>query len=95
MKIIGGSILAGLSLLTEILNEWLHHYFFAAYNVAKGISLEGSGSFDAGPYADAFMLQGSPQSFHLFIIVRIIIWLFIVGGVALIVWGLREITQKS
>jgi len=27
MKIIAGSILAGLSLLAEVVNEWLHHFF--------------------------------------------------------------------
>jgi len=42
MKIIAGSILAGLSLLAEVVNEWLHHFFWAAFNIAHGVMIEGA-----------------------------------------------------
>ncbi len=85
MKTIAGSILAGLSLLAEVLNEWLHHFFFAAYNIAKGTMLEGAHEFAPGPYYS----QG-PEAVQIFIGTRVIIWLFMALGVVLIIWGLRE-----
>ena len=90
MKTIAGSILAGLSLLAEVLTEWLHHFFFAAFNIANGIMIEGAGEFDPGPYYP----QG-PEAVQIFIGTRIIIWIFMALGVALIIWGLREAKTGS
>ena len=89
MKIIAGSILAGLSLLAEVVNEWLHHFFWAAFNIAHGVMIEGAGQFGPGPYS-----QG-PEAVQIFIGTRIIIWMFIALGVALIIQGLQEAKTES
>jgi len=85
MKTIAGSILAGLSLLAEVVNEWLHHFFFAAFYIAKGVMLEGAGEFSPGPYYP----QG-PEAAQIFIGTRIIIWIFMALGVVLVIWGVLE-----
>jgi len=90
MKIIAGSILTGLSLLAEVVNEWLHHFFFAAFNIANGVMIEGAGEFSPGPYYP----QG-PEAVQIFIGTRIIIWIFMALGVALIIWGLQEAKTGS
>lgn len=84
MKTIAGSILVGLSLLAEVANEWLHHFFFAVFNIAKGTMLEGGGSFSAPPF------YAHPETVQIFIGTRIIIWTFMVLGVVMIIWGLLE-----
>ena len=89
MKMIAGSILTGLSLMAEMFNEWLNHFFFAAFNIAKGAMLEGAGSFiTPAIYADA-------QNVQIFIGTRIVIWLLIATGVALLVWGIKESVSQS
>jgi len=84
MKTIAGSILAGLSLLAEVVNEWLHHFFFAAFYIAKGTMLEGGGSFSAPPF------YAHPEAVQIFTGTRIIIWIFMALGVVLVIWGLLE-----
>jgi len=88
-KLIAGSILAGLSLLAEVVNEWLHHFFWAAFNIAHGIMIEGARQFGPGPYS-----QG-PEAVQIFIGTRIIIWIFMALGVALIIQGLQEAKTES
>jgi len=88
MKTIAGSILAGLSLLAEVVNEWLHHFFFAAFNIARGTMLEGGGRFSAHSF------YAHPETVQVFIGTRIIIWIFMALGVVLIVWGLLETKTK-
>ncbi len=83
VSIIAGSILTGLSLLAEMINEWLHHFFYAAFNIAKGTMLK-EGSFDPKPYYEG------PEAVQIFIGTRIIIWIFIAIGVILLIRGLRE-----
>ena len=90
MKIIAGSILAGLSLLAEVVNEWLHHFFWAAFNIAEGVMIEGAGQFGPGPY-----YPRGPEAVQIFIGTRIIIWMFIALGVALIIQGLQEAKTGS
>ncbi len=88
MKVLSGSILTGLSLLAEVLNEWFSHFFFSAYQIAQGVMLQGGGSFSHPPQ---FTVGGIPGvGVNIFIVTRILIWVFIVLGVVLIIWGLRE-----
>jgi len=84
MKTIAGSILAGLSLLAEVVNEWLHHFFFAALNIAKGTMLEGGGSFSAPSF------YAHPETVQIFTGTRIIIWIFMALGIVLVIWGVLE-----
>jgi len=90
MKIIAGSILTGLSLLAEVVNEWLHHFFWAAFNIAHGVMIEGAGQFGPGPY-----YPRGPEAVQIFIGTRIIIWIFMALGVALIIRGLQEAKTGS
>ena len=83
MRIIGGSLLTGLGLLAEVINEWLRHAFFALYYIAKGIMLEGAGSFPGVRGYEA------PESVHLFAGTQILIWAAIVAGIVLLVQGIR------
>lgn len=88
MKVLSGSILTGLSLLAEVLNEWFSRFFFSAYQIAQGVMLQGGGSFSHPPQ---FTVGGIPGvGVNILIVTRILIWVFIVLGVVLIIWGLRE-----
>ncbi|MFO7968190.1 MAG: hypothetical protein R6U44_11390 [Archaeoglobaceae archaeon] len=83
MKIVAGSILTGLSLLAQVVNEWASHFFFAAFNLAKGMSLEGAGTFSPGPYTD-------PAAVQIFVGTRVIIWVLMAVGIGLMAWGIKE-----
>ncbi|MEJ2265961.1 MAG: hypothetical protein P8X95_21145 [Anaerolineales bacterium] len=90
MKVIGGSILAGLSLFAEVLNEWFSHFFYALFQIARGMAL-GAGGFSTPPaYANPYMSGVSGFGVQIFILTRILIWVFMALGILLVVWGLRE-----
>jgi hypothetical protein len=40
MRKIAGSILVGFGLTAAVLNEWMKHFFYAQYNIAKGMMLQ-------------------------------------------------------
>jgi len=63
--------------------------FWATFNIAHGVMIEGAGHFGPGPYS-----QG-PEAVQIFIGTRIIIWMFIALGVALIIQGLQEAKTGS
>lgn len=89
MKMIAGSILASLSLMAEMFNEWLSHFFFAAFNIAKGAMFTGAGNFvTPAIYADA-------ENVQIFIGTRIVIWLLFALGIALLIWGITERTSQA
>jgi len=93
VKAVAGSILVGLSLLSEVLNEWFSHFFFPLLNMAKGAMLEGGGSFRTPPaYADPGPGLAGIDGFgvNIFVGTRVIIWLVFALGIAIMVWGLRE-----
>ena len=84
MKLLSGVILSALSLLAEVAAEWLPHFFYAVNQIGLGSRLQAGGGFVINPpYA-------TPEDVHIFIVTRILIWLFLVGGVGLIVWGLMD-----
>lgn len=83
MKLVAGSILTGLSLLAEVVNAWASHFFFAAFKLAKGMSLEGGGSFSPGPYPD-------PAAVQIFVGTRVLIWILMAIGIGLMAWGIKE-----
>jgi hypothetical protein len=77
--------------LAEVANEWCSHVFYALFNIARGVSLEGGGRFTTPtPYANPAMTGVDGFGVDILIFTRVIIWLFLAFGVALIVWGLRE-----
>jgi hypothetical protein len=87
LKKIAGSILTGISLLAEVVNEWMQHYFWAFANIAKGTSLLGGGSFDTpSRYADVLSFPYEPL--NIFILTRVALWASIGFGLILIGWGL-------
>lgn len=91
MKVIAGSILAGLSLFAQVLNEWFSHFFYALFQIGRGVTLGGAGSFRTPPlYSNPTMADISGFGVDIFILTRILIWVFIALGILLIVWGLRE-----
>lgn len=83
-KLVAGSILAGLSVTAAVINAWAQHFFFTTFHIARGKSLEGAGSFDPGPYGN------TPEATQIFIGTRFLIWAFILVGIALVVWGIRD-----
>ena len=87
MKIIAGAIIASISLFTEMMNEWLHHFFYAMMNIAKGTLALSSGYTIVSPY-------NTPEQVDIFLIARIIIWVFVALGILLIIWGLWERTPR-
>jgi hypothetical protein len=98
MKIIAGSILAGFGLLTEVVNEWFSHYFFAVLNMAKGMMLEGGGSFRMPPaYTNPGLAFSGIDGYgiDIFIITRVLIWIVFALGITLIIWGIRERPQQA
>ena len=91
MKIISGSILASVSLFAEVINEWSSHYFFSALNIAQRISLEGGGEFSIpSAYTNPNLIGINGYGIQIFILTRILLWVFIAFGVALLIWGLME-----
>jgi len=34
-RTVAGAIMASIGLFTEVINEWLHHFFYAAFNLAE------------------------------------------------------------
>lgn len=93
MKIIGGSLLAGFSLLAEVLNEWSSHFFYAVFQIAQGTMLGGAGIFRTPPqYANPGISMTDISGFgaDIFILTRILIWVFMAIGMLLVAWGLRE-----
>lgn len=88
-KLFAGSVLAGLSLIGAILDAWARHFFFTMFHIARAESLEGAGSFSPGPYGV------DPHSTQIFIGIRVLLWLCILLGVALLVWGVWEETQPT
>lgn len=92
MKILSGSILSGLSLMAEVLNEWFSHFFFSAYHLARGMSLQGGGSFSAPLEYRIGNIEA--YGVDIFLGTRVLIWAFMALGIALIVWGLRDRSQS-
>lgn len=91
MKVIGGGILAGLSLFAQVINEWFSHFFYALFQIARGVALGGAGGFSTPPaYANPYMSGVSGFGVQIFILTRILIWVFMAFGILLVVWGLRE-----
>ncbi|MFB6136976.1 MAG: hypothetical protein ABEJ42_01360 [Halobacteriaceae archaeon] len=82
-KLLPGSILTAAGLLAAVANAWSKPFFFALFHVGKGESLQGSGSFDPGPYAD-------PAATEIFVVTRAAIWLVLIAGVVLLAWGVAE-----
>ena len=78
---IAGSILAGFGVLAAVVNSWAQHFFFTSYHIARGTSLEGAGEFAPGPYGTA------PESVNIFLGTRLLIWVVILTGLALVAWG--------
>jgi hypothetical protein len=88
----------GISLLSEVLNEWASHFFFTLFNIAKGTMLEGGGSFRTPPaYAnpDITLTGIDGYGIHIFIVTRVIIWLVFALGIALVAFGLLEKHKTS
>lgn len=83
-KLAAGSILSGLSITAAVFNAWAQHFFFTMFHIARGVSLEGAGSFSPGSYGNA------PESTQIFIGTRILIWVFIVVGIVLLAWGIWD-----
>ncbi|MFB6202043.1 MAG: hypothetical protein ABEI98_08530 [Halorhabdus sp.] len=88
-KLVAGSILAGLSVIAAVINAWARHFFFTMFHIARGESLEGAGSFAPGPYGNA------PEATQIFLGTRVLIWLFIVLGIALVAWSLWEESRSA
>ena len=78
-RMIAGSILTGLGVVAQVLNQWCKHIFVALFYVGKGAMLEGGGSFRT-TYTNIELLNIS-------VVTRILIWFVIAGGVALILSG--------
>ena len=78
---LAGAIIASAGLFTEVLNEWLQHFFYAVYKIAE--SAPAAGTTTSPPYT-------TPENVHIFMFTRIFIWLFIAFGVFLVVWGFKE-----
>ena len=87
-KLLAGSALSGLSLLAAVVNAWARHFFFAAFHVARGEALEGTGSFDPGPYA-------VPEATRIFLGTRLLLWALLAVGLALLAWGVVEEYRRS
>lgn len=78
-KIIAGSILAGLGIIAQVLNQWLKHIFITLFYIAKGTMLQGGGSFTTPKiYTNLLSINSSIPT-------RITIWLIIIFGIALII----------
>lgn len=80
-KLLSGSLLAASGLLAAVANAWLGHLFFALFHLARAESLESVGSFDPGQYG------GSLESTAVFVGLRVVIWVVLVGGLELVVGG--------
>lgn len=83
-KLMAGSILTGLSVTAAVINAWARHFFFTMFHIARGESLEGTGSFNPGPYGNA------PEATQIFIGTRVLVWVLIVVGIIILVWGIRD-----
>ncbi|ESP88329.1 hypothetical protein [Candidatus Halobonum tyrrellensis] len=87
-KLVAGSVLSGLCLLAAVVNAWARHFFFAAFHVARGEALEWTGSFDPGRYAD-------PETVRIFLGTRLLLWLLLAVGLALLAWGMYEEYERE
>lgn len=83
-KLLSGSLLASAGLLAAVANAWAGHLFFALFHVARAESLESVGSFDPGQYG------GSPGATAVFVGLRVLIWVVLLGGLGLVGWGVYE-----
>lgn len=83
-KQLSGSLLIGFGTVSAVLNAWAVHFFFAAFHLARAETLEATGSFDPGPYV------AGPRFVRIFVGVRVLIWLAVFAGVALLAWGVWE-----
>jgi cytochrome b subunit of formate dehydrogenase len=88
-KLLAGSILTGISVMAAVMNAWAQHFFFTMFHIARGESLEGVGSFSPGPYGN------TPEATQIFLGLRILIWVLILGGLILLVWGIWEEYQAE
>ena len=87
MKTVAGSILAGFSILGQVIHAWSQHFFYAFYQMGKGMVLEGGGSFSNLPmYNDGITT--------IFFCTRLLLWIGIVFGFYLIFTGLSEETAR-
>jgi len=82
-RTVAGAIMASIGLFTEVISEWLPHFFYATFKIAEGTLAGGSGYVISPPYT-------SPENVQIFLVTRIFIWLFIAFGIFLVVWGLKE-----
>jgi hypothetical protein len=80
-KLLSGSVLTGLSLLSIVVTEWAGHFFFTMFHIARGESLEAVSRFDPGPYGT------SPEATQIFVGTRVLLWVALVAGLALLGWG--------
>jgi hypothetical protein len=80
-KLLSGSVLTGLSLLSIVLNEWAGHFFYTLFYIARGESLEGAGDFFAGPYGT------TPEATQIFVGTRVLLWVALLSGLGLLAWG--------
>lgn len=83
-KMIAGSILTGFGTLAVVISSWARHFFFTQYHIARGTSLEGAGDFDPGPYGIG------PEAVRLFLGTQLLLWVVILFGLSLVVWGVWE-----
>lgn len=83
-KQLSGSLLLGFGLVSAVLNAWAAHFFFAAFHLARAETLEATGSFDPGPY------PAGPRFVQMFVGIRVLLWLTVFAGAALLAWGVWE-----
>jgi len=83
-KLVSGSVLTGVGVLAAVLNAWAQHFFFAMFHIAAAQSLAHRGSFSPGPYGN------DPTAVGIFVGVRVVVWVAILAGLALLAWGVRE-----
>ena len=88
-KLIAGSILTGFGTLAVVVSSWAQHFFFTQYHIARGTSLQGAGEFSPGPYGT------DPAAVQLFLGTRVLLWIVVLLGLALIVWGIWEAHQNG
>lgn len=89
MRSVAGSIMVGFSLVAQVLNEWMRHFFFVGYNLAKGAMLEGGGSFTAPP------IYSDPATVNISLLVRIILWVVMIFGFVIFLSGLEDTDKKN
>ena len=86
---IAGASMASIGLFTEVISEWLPHFFYVSFKIAEGTLAAGRGNYVISPP------YTSPEGVQILLLTRIFIWLFIAFGIFLVVWGLREKERQN